>query len=149
MTKPGAPRRAGRSKTVPAHEGPPQMSLPAPAEIVFPDGLVGLPSLVHHHLSAVPESALYEMVSDDDPEVGFFAAPADDVKPGMADQLRTRGLVGADEWVLAILAVHGQPPAITANLAGPLVVNVEMATARQLVLEDAEFPLQAPVPRHD
>ena len=125
------------------------MSLPAPAEIFFPDGLVGLPLLVHHHLSAVPESALYEIVSDEDPEVGFFAAPADDVKPGMVDQLRTRGLVEENEWVLAILAVHGQPPEVTANLAGPLVVNVEKATARQLVLEDADYPLQAPVQRQD
>ena len=49
------------------------------------------------------------------------------------------------EWVLAILAVHGEPPAVTANLAGPLVLDMDKATARQLVLEDPEFPLQAPV----
>jgi hypothetical protein len=88
---------------------------------------------------------LYEFASEDDPTMGFIAASADSVKPGTTDLLRRRGLIGEGEWVLAILAVHGEPPAVTANLAGPLVVDVDSATARQLVLEDPEFPLQAPV----
>ena len=115
------------------------------AEIDFPDGLVGLPALVRHRLSAVPDTALYEIVSNDDPAIGFIAAAADDVKPGTTDRLRERGLIGEGEWVLAILAVHGEPPAVTANLAGPLVIDMVKATARQLVVEDPEFPLQAPV----
>jgi flagellar assembly factor FliW len=118
---------------------------PISAEIVFPDGLVGLPALIRHRLTAVPETALYEMVSDDDPTMGFIAASADNVKPGTTDRLRDRGLVGEGEWVLAILAVHGEPPAITANLAGPLVIDMRKSTARQLVIEDPDFPLQVPV----
>jgi flagellar assembly factor FliW len=117
----------------------------ASAEIVFPDGLVGLPDLVRHRFTAVPDSALYEFASQDDATMGFIAAAADSVKPGTTELLRQRGLVEEGEWVLAILAVHGEPPAVTANLAGPLVVDVANATARQLVLEDAEFPLRAPV----
>jgi flagellar assembly factor FliW len=117
----------------------------AVSEIVFPDGLVGLPALVRHRLSAIPETALYEMVSSDDPSMGFIAAAADNVKSGTTDRLRARGLVNEGEWVLAILAVHGEPATITANLAGPLVVDMTTATARQLVLEDIEFPLQVPV----
>lgn len=115
------------------------------AAIVFPEGLVGLPGLTRHRLSAVPESALFELVSDDDPTMGFIAASADSVKPGTTDRLRERGLVKDGEWVLAILAVHGEPPAVTANLAGPLILDMDSATARQLVLEDPEFPLQAPM----
>jgi flagellar assembly factor FliW len=117
----------------------------ASAEIVFPDGLVGLPDLVRHRFTAVPDSALYEFASQDDATMGFIAAAADSVKPGTTELLRQRGLVEEGEWVLAILAVHGEPPAVTANLAGPLVVDVANATARQLVLEDVEFPLRAPV----
>jgi flagellar assembly factor FliW len=115
------------------------------AEIVFPDGLVGLPGLVRHRLSAVPDSPLYELISHDDPAMGFIAAPADRIMAGMTRRLQERGLVNEGELVLAILAVHGEPPAITANLAGPLVVNMEKSTARQLVVEDPDFPLQAPV----
>jgi flagellar assembly factor FliW len=120
-------------------------SAPVAAEIVFPDGLVGLPTLVRHLLTAVPETALYEIVSSDDPTMGFIAAAADNVKPGTSDRLRERGLIAEGEWVLAILAVHGEPPAITANLAGPLVIDLQKATARQLVIEDPDFPLQVPV----
>jgi flagellar assembly factor FliW len=130
---------------VTAIEEKPVSQAPAPAEIVFPDGLVGLPALVRHRLSAVPETALYEMVSDDDPAIGFIAASADNVKPGTSDRLRERGLIAEGEWVLAILSVHGEPPGITANLAGPLVIDMDKATARQLVIEDPEFPLQVPV----
>jgi flagellar assembly factor FliW len=117
----------------------------APAEIVFPDGLVGLPQLVRHRLSAVPDSPLYELVSREDPAMGFIAAPADNIKAGTTEILRGRGLIEEGEWVLAILAVHGEPPAITANLAGPIVIDMDRAVARQLVLEDPEFPIQAPV----
>jgi flagellar assembly factor FliW len=117
----------------------------APAEITFPDGLVGLPQLIRHRLSPVPDSPLYELVSSEDPAMGFIAAPADRIKAGATDILRDRGLIQEGEWVLAILAVHGEPPAITANLAGPIVIDTDRAVARQLVLEDPEFPLQAPV----
>jgi flagellar assembly factor FliW len=130
---------------MPASEEQPVSPPTAAAEIVFPDGLVGLPALVRHRLSAVPDTALYEIVSDDDPAIGFIAATADSVRPGTTDALRERGLVGEQEWVLAILSVHGDPPAITANLAGPLVIDMQQAIARQLVIEDPEFPLQVPV----
>jgi flagellar assembly factor FliW len=113
--------------------------------IVFPDGLVGLPNLVRHRLTTVPDTDFFEITSDDDPTIGFIATTADSVRPGTTDLLRKRGLVNEGEWVLAILAVHGEPPAVTANLAGPLVLDMDKATARQLVLEDPEFPLQAPV----
>jgi hypothetical protein len=96
-------------------------------------------------MSPVPETALYEIVSIDDPTIGFIAASADNVKPGTTDRLRERGLVAEDEWVVVILAVHGEPPGITANLAGPLVVDMKKGTARQLIVEDPEFPLQVPV----
>ncbi|HEX7490703.1 MAG TPA: flagellar assembly protein FliW [Candidatus Limnocylindrales bacterium] len=115
------------------------------AEITFPDGLVGLPSLVSHRLTSVPDTTLFEIVSSDDAAIGFIATPADEVKPGTTDRLKERGLVAEGEWVLAILAVHGEPPGVTANLAGPLVIDMAKATARQLVVEDPDFPLQVPV----
>ena len=138
-------RGQGHPDIVPASEDKPVSQVPAAAAIVFPDGLVGLPALVRHRISAVPDTALYEIVSEDDPKIGFIAVPVDNVKPGTCDRLRDRGLIADGEWVLAILAVHGEPPSITANLAGPLVIDMDKATARQLVVEDPEFPLQVPV----
>jgi flagellar assembly factor FliW len=145
MMRNGELPRAGHARLAQSNEELPVTQAQVAAQITFPEGLVGLPSLVHHRLSSVPQTALYEIVSDEDPTIGFIAASADNVKPGTTDRLRKRGLVGEDEWVLAILAVHGEPPAITANLAGPFVIDMKMARARQLVIEDSEFPLQVPV----
>ncbi len=117
-----------------------------PATLFFPEGLVGLPQLVHHELRVVPDSALFELVSVDDPDMGFYAARADDVRPGMTEALRERHLVDAAESLLVLLAVHGEPAAVTANLAGPVAIDTEHSTGRQLVLEDPDFPLRAPLP---
>jgi flagellar assembly factor FliW len=113
-------------------------------EITFPSGLIGLPALVHHRLTPVPETPLFELVSTDDPDFGFIGAPAEEVHAGMTADLRSRGLVRHDEELFVLLSVHGEPAVITANLAGPLAIDAE-GTARQLVLEDAEYPLRAPV----
>ena len=127
---------AGRpSGPEPAIEEEPVSHSASASAIVFPDGLVGLPNLVRHRLTTVPDTDFFEITSDDDPTIGFIATTADSVRPGTTDLLRKRGLVNEGEWVLAILAVHG----------GPLVLDMDKATARQLVLEDPEFPLQAPV----
>ena len=120
---------------------------PAPAQsiqVVFPDGLVGLPSLVGFTLATVPETALYELLSRDEPAFGVVLARADDIRPGMSEALGARGLVDASDDLLVILAVHGEPPAVTANLAGPIVLGTD-GEARQLVLEDPDYPLRAPV----
>ncbi len=130
--------------TSPATE-PASGGAPPPARIDFPDGLVGLPALVHHELRAVPDTALFELVSLDDPEMGFIAARAEDVRPGMTDALRRRSVLGDAESLLVLLAVHGEPATVTANLAGPVAVDTGKGTARQLVLEDPEYPLRAPV----
>jgi flagellar assembly factor FliW len=112
--------------------------------VEFPDGLVGLPDLVGFSLAVVPETVFYELVSSDEPAFGVVLARADDVRPGMSEALGARGLVGATDDLLVILAVHGEPPAVTANLAGPIVLGVD-GRGRQLVVEDPDYPLRAPV----
>ena len=46
---------------------------------------------------------------------------------------------------VAVEKVDVRSGTITANLAGPLVIDMQQAIARQLVIEDPEFPLQVPV----
>ena len=137
--------KASHLRLVPDNEDLPVSPETTAAEITFPEGLVGLPALVSYRLVSVPDTTLFEIVSTDDPVIGFIAAPADDIRPGTTGRLKEKGLVAEGEWVLAILAVHGEPPGVTANLAGPLVLDMEKATARQLVVEDPDFPLQVPV----
>lgn len=116
-----------------------------PAALTFPEGLVGFPDLRAFTLAEVEGTAFVELRSDDPQELGFVAAGADDIRPGMTDELVRRGLVPAGAVLLVLLSVHGDPPEPTANLAGPIVVDPVTATARQIVLEDATYPLRAPI----
>jgi flagellar assembly factor FliW len=115
----------------------------APDSLAFPDGLVGLPDLVRFSVHEVGTS-IVELVSLDDPAFGFMAASADPVRPGIRTALAERGLVDGQEAVLVLLSVHGDPPVVTANLAGPIVVTAG-GVGRQVVLEGPEFPLRAPL----
>ena len=76
------------------------------------------------------------------PARGGRAAAADDVRPGMTATLRATGRLGSDDVLLVLLASHGDPAVVTANLTGPLVVAPDGET-HQLVLEDPSFELRA------
>lgn len=120
--------------------GPPAL----PPRLELPDGLVGLPALRSFDVRPIEPSGLIELVSLDDPDFGFAAAPAEAVREGYTTALVASGFAGADATVLVLLAVHGDPPVVTANLAGPLVLSPD-GTGRQLVLEGPAFPLREPV----
>lgn len=115
-----------------------------PGRLELPEGLVGLPSLHSFDVRPPDTSGLIELVSVDDPHVGFAAVGADAVLDGYTSTLVANGVAGRDAIVLVLLAVHGDPPVVTANLAGPLVVAPD-GSARQPVLEGSAFPLRAPV----
>jgi flagellar assembly factor FliW len=51
----------------------------------------------------------------------------------------------ADALVLAMVVVPEDPRRMTANLAGPLVVNTKTKKGRQVMLDSQQFPLQHPV----
>ena len=50
-----------------------------------------------------------------------------------------------DALVLALVVVPEDPRQMTANLAGPLVVNTKSRKGRQILLDSRQFPLQHPV----
>jgi flagellar assembly factor FliW len=118
---------------------------PAPTVLAFPDGLVGLPDLRRFELAPVAGTALFQLDSLDDPDIGFVVARADDVRAGTSEAVRSRGFMTERDALLTLLSIHGDPPVVTANLAGPVVVDLEAATARQVVLEDPAFPLRVPL----
>jgi hypothetical protein len=95
-------------------------------------------------LEAVPIAGgqFIDLLDPEDPSLGWLAASAEDVRPGMSATLRATGRMGADDILLVLLASHGDPAVVTANLTGPLVVAPD-GEAHQLVLEDPSFELRA------
>ena len=95
---------------------------------------------------AIAGGQFIELLDPADAGLGWLAASADDVREGMTDALRAAGKVADGEVLLVLLSSHGEPPVITANLAGPVAVAAD-GTARQLILEDPDYDLRAPVGR--
>ena len=114
-------------------------------QLILPDGLVGLPALTRFTIAPVDDGPLLELVSNDQPDLGFLVMAGEIVRPGLAALLVERGLAAPGEETLVVLSIHGDPPAVTANLAGPIVVAADGRSARQLVVEDPCLPLRAPV----
>jgi hypothetical protein len=113
-----------------------------PSLLRLPDGLIGIPDL--RFLDAVPIAGgqFLELLARDEPGLGWLAASAEDVRPGMTATLRATGRVEPDEILIVLLASHGDPAVVTANLAGPLAVSADGDT-RQIVLEEPSFELRA------
>lgn len=122
----------------------PSPTVALPPRLQLPEGLVGLPAARSFDVRPFPSGGLAELVSLDDPGLGFVAAWVESIREGYSSQLVASGLADPQAIVLVLLAVHGDPPEVTANLAGPLVVAPD-GNGRQLVLEGTQFSLQAPV----
>lgn len=112
--------------------------------MTFPDGLLGFPK--HHRfalLQTSPDPALFWLQSVEDPDLAFVVCDPlpfvpDYQVPIRREELETIGLHDAgDSQVLVIVnKVNG---VLTGNLLGPLVVNAQTLTARQLVLSDKRY----------
>lgn len=117
-----------------------------PPVLSLPEGMVGMPDVRTLETIPIAGGQFVELLNPDDPTLGWLAASAEDVRSGMSAILRATGRMAADDVLLVLLASHGDPAVVTANLAGPLVVTPD-GSARQLVLEDPSFELRARIGR--
>jgi hypothetical protein len=113
-----------------------------PPVLTLPEGLIGLPEVHEVDVLPIAGGEFVELVARDEPSLGWLAAAADDVRPGMTQALASSGRIAPDEALIVLLASHGEPAVVTANLAGPIAVS-PTGFARQLVLEDPAYELRA------
>ncbi len=117
-----------------------------PAVLVLPEGMVGLPDVQTLDTTLIAGGQFVELVAREEPALGWLACAAEDIRPGMTAELAAAGRIPEDAVLLVLMASHGEPAVVTANLAGPLSVGPDGET-RQLVLEGADYPVQARVGR--
>jgi hypothetical protein len=117
-----------------------------PPVLVLADGMVGIPDTRELEVRPIAGGEFVELIDRDEPGLGWLAAASDDVRPGMTAALRAAGRIAPDEVLLVLLASHGEPPMVTANLAGPIAVQPD-GSARQLVLEDPDYEVRARLTR--
>ena len=118
--------------------------------IEVPAGILGFPEQRRYAVVAADESGVYSWLqSVDEPELAFLAVvPAPffpDYEPVISDEdCDSIGLTDpADAQLLCLVTVGDD--AVTANLLGPVVLNVRTRLARQVVLTDSRLSTQAPI----
>ena len=128
-------------ETAPAPERTPA-DQPAQGLIKFPAGLLGFPSITEYRLSEGPGKGLF-WLSGDEPDspcflltdpFRYFEGLSLDLSPAQTKQ------IGADESdqvaVLAVTVPSANTAPWTANLQGPVVINVERCVGAQVILAD-------------
>lgn len=113
--------------------------------ITFQGGLLGFPNSLTYAVVEIEDSPYLWLQSADEPDVAFLAVTPFVFFPDYELELSDddeRALEVADASqveVLTVLTVHRsgtEADQITANLLGPIVLNVETRRALQLVLDD-------------
>jgi flagellar assembly factor FliW len=120
--------------------------------LVFDEGLIGCPDWRHFMLEPNAAGPAIQLLrSLDEPEVALYVADPFTIQPeyefevGDADSSPLELTDPGDALVLVILTVRNDPASVTANLLGPLVVNVRTGRGRQLVLAESGYSAQHPI----
>ncbi len=123
-----------------------ELELPPERIISFPRGLIGFPHVLRFALIDHPGGGPFQWLQAVDfPELAFVVADPSLFFSGYSvavsrEELRSIGIERIDEGVVVvILVVPGDPRKITANLIGPIVINLRDRLARQLVLDAPEY----------
>jgi len=118
--------------------------------IDVPDGLLGFDERHRFVLIPADEIGAYSWLHAlDDPELAFLVVVPNFFFPDYApeltdDEVEVLGLSDPDAaQVLCIVTISDDQ--VTANLLGPLVLNVETKVARQVVLADQDFSVRTPL----
>lgn len=119
----------------------------------FPEGLLGFEECKRYVvLRHGEESPFFWLQSLERAEIAFLVADpasfqpeyAPEMPPGVAQLLRLTE--ETPRLVYAILSIPpGKPELMTANLAGPIVVNVAERLACQVVVEDDRWSVKHPI----
>jgi len=150
-----AKTRQGRQIILDTRQFPLKHPVFSPKEdliISFPSGLVGFPELHAFRLFEPADGyPLKFLQAVDQTEISFTAIDAAAVKPDYTFNLNDDDAAflalqkPGDALVLALVVIPEDPKKMTANLAGPLVINAETRQGRQIVLNTDTYPLKYPV----
>ncbi len=119
--------------------------------LTFPSGLVGMKHLKEFIILDKEENRPFRwMQSLDDPSVTFLTLEPQVFHPDyrvtlMQQEVEPIGITEETEaLVLCIVTIYREPKTLTANLQGPLVINVENRKGKQVILLENQY-----TPRHD
>lgn len=120
--------------------------------IRFEAGLIGFSETTEFLLvPSKPGSPFSWLQSASDPSLAFLVADPtaffEDYDPIISDcEAKQLGLEGADFVMLVTSAIPvGKPKEATANLAAPIIINLDTKRGKQIVLENEAYTMRHPI----
>ncbi len=128
------------------------VEVPASACYTFPGGILGFPRIDRYILFDNPGGGpLKWLQAVQDPTLAFVCCDPALFLPGYRVEVRKEDLAeislerALDGYVLVILVIGKNPAETTANLLGPVILNVPGRLGKQLVLSDSGHSAKHPV----
>jgi flagellar assembly factor FliW len=137
------------------------IDVPDDEVVTFPDGLPGFPTVRHMALlgaGQMPGGAemsahhtLFWLHDLDDPDLAFLTIVPWSAYPDYDIEIEPDDVDGADADDLSILAIvtvrrdDVGGVRLTSNLLAPVVIDTARRIGRQLILQDATWPVHAPL----
>jgi flagellar assembly factor FliW len=122
----------------------------ATSQILFEEGIIGVPRARRFELLERPGSALRLLRSLD---IAGFALPVVDprvAEPGYRPSFQPRVAealsLGEDSCLVLVVVTLGEDRS-TANLRAPIVINVARRVGAQIILDDRSLPLERELAR--
>ncbi len=123
--------------------------------MIFQSGLLGFPDVKRYvllnHMNN-PDVPFKWLQAVDDPDLVFVVIDpllfsSDYVRDIEEHNVRELNIAGTDDLcIIVIVTIPNElPELMTANLQGPLIVNLRTREAKQVVLLDERYPLRYPV----
>ena len=124
--------------------------------IHFPEGLLGFPEQRRYViLEHKPGSPFYWLQSIDSPELAFVMANPLLIKEDYLEVLAEKekplfeSESGGDIAVFSLVTIpQGNVERMTVNLIGPLVIDVDAKTGKQVILSESGYDYRHPLMEH-
>ncbi len=121
--------------------------------VQFPEGMIGFPQMKSYVLlEHKPGSPFMWLQSAEAPELAFVLISPQLIRKDYPRQIPFHeGSFEAEEnggepLVFAIVTIPpGEPQKMTANLLGPVVIDVATRTGKQVILADSEYSTRHPI----
>ena len=121
-------------------------------EIYFPDGLFGFEKYKKYYLLENPDSPFVWLQSSEEPSLAFVMIQPIEFKKDYklkvsAEDLKSIKLEKPEDELLdfAIVTIPSEASKMTANLQGPIIINVKKKLGKQAISLIEEYTVKCPI----
>jgi flagellar assembly factor FliW len=119
----------------------------------FKDGMIGFASYQDYVVVNAKEGSPYRWLqSVEEPKLAFLLSLPDSILEDYSPEISNEeasalGLTQETEYLVLVTTTipPGKPAAATANLAAPVIINLETRNAKQVILEDEAYTIRYPI----